>query len=352
MIYILFSVFIVLYIAKFFKWNNKKDDKILIDNLSDREEVINDEIDVIITWVDSSDSKWIELKEYYKNNSFKLCDSSDKRFPNKIFSSTELYFCVSSISKYMPWVRNIFILTGFNQKPEWVDQFPNVKIIDHTKVIPNEYLPTFNSRAIECFLHRIPNLSEKFIYFNDDFYVVKYLKKNFFFKNNFPITTGKLRELPFYYRSNFLRNILKKFYSNFTLFRQEKKVIILGNILNYELLDKNKVVSPSHVALPLTKEIMKYINKEFRNNVEITCRSKFRSVDSLRVTYLAANITKYISKYGGDKKVMSMIGIKNLNQAKDQKLICINDVHENSSFKKLIDFFDKNHGIKHYNKKE
>lgn len=348
MIYILFSVFIVLYIAKFFKWNNKKDDKILIDNLNDREEVINDDIDIVITWVDSSDSKWLEMKEYYKNNSSKLCDNSDIRFPNKSFSSTELYYCVSSINKYLPWVRKIFILTCFNQSPEWVDQFPNVKIIDHTKVIPNEYLPTFNSRAIECYLHKIPNLSEKFIYFNDDCYVAKYLKKKFFFKNNFPITTGKLRELPFYYRSNFLKNI----YSNFPLFRQGKKVIISGNILNYELLNKNKIVSPSHVALPLTKEIMKYINKEFRNNVEITSRSKFRSVDSLRVTYLASNFTPYLSKYGGDKKVMSMIGIKNLNEVKDQKLICINDVHENSSFKKLIDFFEKKHGIKYFKKHE
>ena len=30
------------------------------------------------------------------------------------------------------------------------------------------HLPTFSSPAIECHIHRIPGLSKKFIYFNDD----------------------------------------------------------------------------------------------------------------------------------------------------------------------------------------
>ena len=178
MIYLLLGLVLLTYILVRYYLDWK--DKILIDNLN-TDEVVLDDIDVVITWVDSSDEHWIEMKEYYKKNSFKLCDSSDKRFPNKIFSSTELYFCVSSISKYMPWVRNIFIITCFNQKPSWIDKFPKIKIIDHKDIIPNEYLPTFNTNPIEGHIHKIPNLSDKFIYFNDDMYVTNYVKKNFFF---------------------------------------------------------------------------------------------------------------------------------------------------------------------------
>lgn len=37
------------------------------------------------------------------------------------------------------------------------------------EIFPNKsHLPTFSSPAIECHVHRIPNLSEKFLYLNDD----------------------------------------------------------------------------------------------------------------------------------------------------------------------------------------
>jgi hypothetical protein len=32
-------------------------------------------------------------------------------------------------------------------------------------------LPTFNSNVIESYLHRLPGLSERFLYFNDDYYL-------------------------------------------------------------------------------------------------------------------------------------------------------------------------------------
>lgn len=32
-------------------------------------------------------------------------------------------------------------------------------------------MPTFNSRSIETLLHRIPNLSENYVFFNDDFFL-------------------------------------------------------------------------------------------------------------------------------------------------------------------------------------
>jgi hypothetical protein len=59
-----------------------------------------------------------------------------------------------------------------NQKPIWFVEHPNITFIDHTDILPNlEYLPTFNSQAIESNLHRIPGLCEHFIYFNDDVFL-------------------------------------------------------------------------------------------------------------------------------------------------------------------------------------
>lgn len=52
--------------------------------------------------------------------------------------------------------------------------------MDHREIIDHDYLPTFNSHVIEANLHKIPNLSEHFIYFNDDVFVAKPLQKAIF----------------------------------------------------------------------------------------------------------------------------------------------------------------------------
>jgi hypothetical protein len=46
--------------------------------------------------------------------------------------------------------------------------------IAHEEIfIDSSALPTFNSHAIEANLHRVPGLSERFLYFNDDFFLSK-----------------------------------------------------------------------------------------------------------------------------------------------------------------------------------
>ena len=54
------------------------------------------------------------------------------------------------------------------QEPSWLN-LTSATIISHDQIFEkNDHLPTFNSRAIESHLHRIPGLSENFLYFNDD----------------------------------------------------------------------------------------------------------------------------------------------------------------------------------------
>lgn len=43
--------------------------------------------------------------------------------------------------------------------------------MDHSTIIPKEYLPTYNSNVIESYLYLIPGLTDIFVYFNDDFFV-------------------------------------------------------------------------------------------------------------------------------------------------------------------------------------
>lgn len=74
--------------------------------------------------------------------------------------------------KYMPWIRNIYIVTA-NQTPAWIKKSERIKIIDHSEILPSSVLPTFNSAAIEQGIKNIEGLSEYYFYMNDDFFVMK-----------------------------------------------------------------------------------------------------------------------------------------------------------------------------------
>lgn len=92
-------------------------------------------------------------------------DISASRFAD----NEELKYSLRSVEKHAPWVRNIFIVTN-GQIPSWLNlDNPRLKIVTHEELFLNKsHLPTFSSPAIEAHLHRIPGLSPKFIYLNDD----------------------------------------------------------------------------------------------------------------------------------------------------------------------------------------
>uniref|UniRef100_A0A669C0G9 N-acetylglucosamine-1-phosphotransferase subunits alpha/beta n=1 Tax=Oreochromis niloticus TaxID=8128 RepID=A0A669C0G9_ORENI len=92
-------------------------------------------------------------------------DVSASRFED----NEELRYSLRSIERHAPWVRHIFIVTN-GQIPSWLNlDNPRVSVITHQDIfLNNSHLPTFSSPAIETHIHRIPGLSQKFIYLNDD----------------------------------------------------------------------------------------------------------------------------------------------------------------------------------------
>jgi hypothetical protein len=63
---------------------------------------------------------------------------------------------------------------------------PKLSLVNHADYIPSKLLPVFNSSLIEIYLHKIPNLAENFVYFNDDFFIINNITKERFFKNGLP----------------------------------------------------------------------------------------------------------------------------------------------------------------------
>ncbi|KAF5829710.1 hypothetical protein DUNSADRAFT_15590 [Dunaliella salina] len=123
-------------------------------------------VDVVYTWVDTSDAKWAAAQQAHKFRGSSPTQSLD--------NAGEILISLASLEARWPWVGKIHIATAFNQsfKLHSLSQQLQQKIsfVDHTDFIPKEFLPTFSAPAIEAHLHRIPGLSEHFIYQNDDFF--------------------------------------------------------------------------------------------------------------------------------------------------------------------------------------
>lgn len=120
-------------------------------------------IDAVVTWVNDQCPKWQELwKSVFPDRPIDLDRHSN---------NDELRYCLRSVWYNCPWINRIYIVSNC-LPPHWLRRHPKVVWVDHEEIFPDKRnLPTFNSHAIECCLHLIPELSEHFIYFNDDFFV-------------------------------------------------------------------------------------------------------------------------------------------------------------------------------------
>jgi hypothetical protein len=152
-------------------------------------------LDAVITWVDGNDPSHKAKRELYLDNKKEL---NNKNARMRYGQVNEIEFVVKSILKYAKFVRNIFIVTD-NQTPDFLKDenfakknFPKVSIVDHKIIFKGHehFLPTFNSRAIESLLYKIPNLSEHFLYFNDDFFLINETRTTDFFSGKKPVLRG------------------------------------------------------------------------------------------------------------------------------------------------------------------
>lgn len=138
-------------------------------------------IDIFLTWVDGTDENWLIEKQQYK---FESTIQEKSNGIERYRSWDNLHYVFRGIENCMPWVDKIFFVTCGQVPPFLNTQHPKLRLINHKDYIPEKYLPTFNSNTIEMNLFRIEELSENFILFNDDTFPIRYIKEDYYFKNN------------------------------------------------------------------------------------------------------------------------------------------------------------------------
>ena len=233
-------------------------------------------VDAVITWVDGDDSVHRAKRMSYvtgKNEHLRVDIGGETRFR----SLGEIAYCVASINRYAPWIRRIYIVTD-NQNPN-LDAFMNInfpdghipmEIVDH-KVIFRGYeecLPTFNSISIVNMLWRIPGLSEHFICFNDDLFLLQPVTVADFFDNGAPIANG-------YWHWTFTARLLHKIRRR----KDGHKAITFRDAMMRasQALGMKRFFRMVHTPHPLRRSYFEKLYAEYPSLLENNIKYRFRN---------------------------------------------------------------------------
>jgi hypothetical protein len=149
-------------------------------------------IDYVVPMVFADDKEWQELHKKVGS-----CFDSSNPYEHVRYRNwgTE-HLLIRCVKTFMPWVRTIYvILAQESQMQPWMDD-EGVRVVYHRDIIPSRFLPTFNSRGIEMFLHNIPGISKTFLYGNDDMFPVAPLKEEDFFVDGLPCQRYTTKDFP------------------------------------------------------------------------------------------------------------------------------------------------------------
>jgi hypothetical protein len=118
-------------------------------------------IDAVYTWVDGT---WPGYQDLLGALATDRHDLNPNRYRDNL---SILKFSLRSLDRYVPWLRQVIVVTCRPQAPAWLDR-SRVRLVHHEMFMPAADLPTFNSFAIVANLHRIEGLSRRFLYIEDD----------------------------------------------------------------------------------------------------------------------------------------------------------------------------------------
>ena len=259
---------------------------------------MDNKIDFVITWVDGSDPKWAEEKRKYER--LELMDSQTNDDTNsecRYRDNGWLRYWFRGVEKFAPWVNQIHFVTC-GQRPEWLNvAHPKLHLVDHKDYIPPQYLPTFNTRTIEMNLHRLKELSERFVLFEDDILLLQPVEPDFFFKRGLPVLDTNLsytNHIGFndwsrtmfndYCIVNQSFNIKKSIANNWKKWFNIKELgfrRVTKNLLCYIANHSLPVSAYGHFAHPHMKSTLHEVWNRHPEVMEQTTKSRFRSDDQV-----------------------------------------------------------------------
>ena len=259
-----------------------------------------EKIDFVVTWVDGGDREWLAWKRRYLDAAASGPSSlagGEANADCRYRDCGLLKYWFRAIEKFAPWADRVFFVTC-GQKPEWLDESnPKLRQVSHSDYIPAEYLPTFHSDTIELNLHRIPDLSERFVLFNDDMFLLRPSVPEHFFRDGLPVLSCDLgipRWLGCSTASRIVVNnggilaqsmdVVRLIRRNILKFADVRELGVSRAVKNLASFAVNRMFIPGtfgHIPLPHLKSTFDEIWRKQPVIMDKTSRSRFRINDGV-----------------------------------------------------------------------
>lgn len=300
-------------------------------------------IDFVITWVDGSDPVWLEEKDRVSKLEGRASDNKNNRYRDW----DTIKFLFRSIEKNTPWVNKVYLIT-YGHLPKWLNiDNPKLVVVNHKDYIPSEYLPTFNSNAIELNMNKIKDLSEAFVYFNDDLIILNPCSEEDFFKDGLPCNTAiEAPHIPCDETINYANitntEVINRYYDKKkcikkNLFKWFNFKYGKGNFKTFSQLGFTKFTGfkTHHLAYSMNKSILDWLWKHEFDLLDNTCKNTFRNkydcnqwlVSDMQIA--SGNFYPRSINFGKSMAFTDNISnndkIINTIASKKYKIICLND---------------------------
>lgn len=316
---------------------------------------MNEGIDFVLLWVDGSDPKWLEEKAKWDSN-------ARKGDVNRYRDWDNLKYWFRAVENFTPWVRKVHLVT-WGHLPSFLNtEHPKLNIVKHSDFLPQEALPVFSCNPLELNMHRIRELSDKFVFFNDDMFILQQLKPSFFFRRNLPCDRAIFNSLIpngedlYYFRSNDMavvnrffdkRASVKKHFGKYYSIRYGAD--LYRNIALYPWAQFTGFYD-DHLPIAYNKKVFDEVWSKVGTELSLTTIHKFRTKDDLtnwvfRYWQYASGEFVPCKKRGHFIEISdaSIVRIEKLIRDKKSPMVCLNDSDPNMDFetlkKRIIDAF-------------
>lgn len=290
-------------------------------------EIVPYPIDLVFTWVNGADPDWYEKRtSFLPSTQLHHADShGEARFRDR----EELRYAMRSVHSFAKFVRKIYLVTD-DQVPHWLDaSHEKIELVSHRDIFPDEsWLPVFNSHAIEANLHRIPNLSEHFLYMNDDL-----------------MFWNKCRPADFFSFSGsakiFLEDLPNVYGDALASTPAWRAAALNVNRLMIKRFGTTLYTHHLHVPFSMRKSVMEEIWQEFPDVMEQTSRARFRSSEDVSPASFFHPVYAYLTgeailaelpavRTGLDHRSFERV-MTELSRDAGCKCVCINDAEGDRS---------------------
>ncbi len=299
-------------------------------------------IDFVVMWVDGGDPIWQAKKAEYSKSVDTSKNSMNSVKAYRDWGTFKYWF--RGVEKFAPWVNKVYLVTD-QQKPSWLNiASEKLVLVDHSDILRKDYLPVFSANPIESNIHRIPGLSEQFVFFNDDVYLTAPVEPtDFFSEDGLPkYNTALSPIIPERYGTGHFQvndmEIVTSYFSRDEILKNGKFLSFkqgLKNIVKTLLYRNSKFICgfwENHLTHPLLKSTMELVWEKETAILEKTSASRFRNPSDTNIW-----LFKYWQIASGkyevaDPKLGDLFSLdhagpdfwKLLNSGK-YKIMCIND---------------------------